>query len=118
MHGLRRTQMPLLVLAFLCLVRPALAERPNILLLLSDDQRVDTISVYGNREIRTPNLDWLVRHGTSMMRAHAAYPLCTASRAEILTGTIGIKNGMFYPFSRQLNPGFRLLPEVLQKNGY
>ena len=61
------------------------ADHPNILLIVSDDQRSDTIAALGNKVIRTPNLDRLVRGGTSFTRATCGNPICTPSRAEILS---------------------------------
>lgn len=68
-------------------------DRPNVLLLLSDDQRPDTIHALGNEVIRTPHLDRLVHEGTSFTRAITAIPICVASRAELLTGRDGLSNG-------------------------
>jgi len=69
------------------------ADRPNILFLISDDQRPDTIGALGNTLIHTPNLDRLVREGTTFTRAIVAVPICVASRAEIMTGRDGLRNG-------------------------
>jgi arylsulfatase A-like enzyme len=69
--------------------------RPNILLLVADDQRPDTIGILGNSQIRTPHLDDLVRRGTAFTRASCAHPLCYPSRAELLTGCTGFRNGTF-----------------------
>lgn len=87
-------------LLFLCAavgVSPGLAAenavRPNILLIVTDDQRADTIHALGNQIIRTPNLDRLVSEGTVFRQAIAASPLCTPSRAELLTGRNGLCNG-------------------------
>ena len=63
------------------------AARPNILLIVSDDQRPDTIHALGNERIATPNLDRLVNEGCAFTRATCGNPICTPSRAEILTGT-------------------------------
>ena len=73
-------------------VRAADSRRPNILFLLADDQRPDTIRALGNSEIRTPTLDKLVREGTTFRRAIVAIPICVASRAEMLTGRDGLEN--------------------------
>src|SRR5690349_10170258 len=63
---------------------------PNILFLLSDDQRFDTIHALGNAEIRTPNLDRLVRAGTAFTRAAimggGQGAICMPSRAMLMTG--------------------------------
>jgi arylsulfatase A-like enzyme len=64
--------------------------RWNILFLLADDQRADTIAALGNKHIETPNLDRLVREGTAFTRAYRMGSLqgavCVPSRGMILTG--------------------------------
>lgn len=85
-----------LCLAILCSTSIAgnvVAERPNILLIVTDDQRPDTIHALGNDEIRTPTLDRLVTQGMVFHRAITAIPICVASRAELLTGRDGRLNG-------------------------
>lgn len=67
--------------------------RPNVVLLVSDDQRPDTIHELGNEIIRTPNWDRMVAKGTTFTRAITAAPLCVPSRAELLTGRDGLFNG-------------------------
>ena len=66
------------------------AERPNVLILFTDDQRFDTIHALGNDEIRTPNLDALAQAGTAFTRAHIMGgqhgALCAPSRAMLMTG--------------------------------
>jgi arylsulfatase A-like enzyme len=66
------------------------ADRPNVLILFTDDQRADTIAALGNRHIRTPNLDRLVAEGVVMNRAYCMGALqgavCVPSRAMLLTG--------------------------------
>jgi arylsulfatase A-like enzyme/enamine deaminase RidA (YjgF/YER057c/UK114 family) len=92
--------------------------RPNVLLLLSDDQRPDTIAALGNRLIQTPNLDRLVRAGTTFTRAVSPNPLCVPSRAEILTGCTGFRNGVLPGFSSQLDSKLVLWPEAMRRGGY
>src|SRR5262245_66407637 len=60
--------------------------RPNVLLLVADDQRPDTVAALGNPHIQTPNLDGLVRHGTTFTRATCAHPLRYPDRPALLTG--------------------------------
>lgn len=69
------------------------AEQPNILLIVTDDQRPDTIHALGNNEIRTPTLDRFVKEGMTFTQAITAIPICVASRAELLTGRDGLLNG-------------------------
>ena len=60
--------------------------RPNILFILSDDQRWDALGVAGNDIIQTPEMDALARQGTYFSHAMVTTPICAASRASILTG--------------------------------
>ncbi len=66
------------------------ARRPNVLFLFSDDQRADTIAALGNPNIKTPNLDRLVRRGTAFLRAYCMGSMqgavCVPSRAMVLCG--------------------------------
>lgn len=91
--------------------------RPNVLLIVSDDQRPDTIAALGNPAIRTPHLDALVKLGTTFTRAVAPNPICTPSRAEIISGCTGFRNGIF-DFGGQFSSGLTLLPQALQTAGY
>src|SRR5436305_4811842 len=69
---------------------PRTDRKPNILFILADDQRFDTIRALGNEEIRTPNLDRLVRRGFAFTNAFCQGGLvpavCAPSRAMLLTG--------------------------------
>jgi arylsulfatase A-like enzyme len=93
------------------------AARPNILLIVSDDQRPDTISALGNKVIRTPNLDSLVRGGVAFTRATCANPICTPSRAEIMTGASGFRNGIL-DFGGRIAPDCALWAETMRRAGY
>ncbi len=103
-------------LAFGCVA--SAADRPNILFLLVDDQRPDTIAALGNDRIRTPNLDRLVREGMTFTRATCSYPICHISRAEILTGCHGWENGMDGLKGRRFKPGMAFWPEAFRDAGY
>jgi arylsulfatase A-like enzyme len=65
-------------------------KRPNVLFLFSDDQRADTIAALGNPHIQTPNLDRLVKRGTTLTRAYCMGSMqgavCVPSRAMIMSG--------------------------------
>lgn len=64
---------------------PRDSNRPNVLLITTDQQHFDTLGVV-NDEIETPNLDRLVHEGTLFDRAYCPNPTCTPSRASIITG--------------------------------
>ncbi len=90
---------------------------PNILFIMTDDQRPDTIHALGNDEIRTPNLDQLVHRGTTFTRAITAIPICVASRAELLTGRDGRLNGK-KDFGFSPKEGVASLGTVMHDAGY
>ena len=62
------------------------AKRPNILFILTDNQRWDTIGCAGNPIIDTPNIDYLATRGRRFANAFVTTAICAASRASILTG--------------------------------
>jgi arylsulfatase A-like enzyme len=105
----------LLFLAAFVAAAAAAAERPNILFLFADDQRADTIGAWGNKHIRTPNLDLLARRGVSFRNNYCfgsnSGAVCVPSRAMLLSGKrwFDVKPDM---------AGERLLPEVLRDAGY
>jgi arylsulfatase A-like enzyme len=65
-------------------------KKPNVLILFSDDQRADTIAALGNKHIRTPHLDRLVKQGTTCTRAYCMGAMqgavCVPSRAMLMSG--------------------------------
>ena len=61
-------------------------ERPNILLIMTDQQRSDSLGCYGFKGIETPNLDRLAQEGVLFENCYVNNPLCTPSRASIFTG--------------------------------
>jgi arylsulfatase A-like enzyme len=90
---------------------------PNFLVVLTDDQRPDTISAPGSSQIRTPQLDRLAREGTAFTRATCANPHCVPSRAEILTGCTGFRNGV-QAATGKLRGDVTFWGETLRRAGY
>lgn len=70
------------------------AERPNILLIVSDDQGYNDIGELGNG-ILTPALDRLSKEGTRLTNFYVSWPACTPSRASLLTGRYPQRNGIY-----------------------
>src|SRR5919108_5675121 len=61
-------------------------DRPNIVFILTDDLGANDLACYGRREHHTPNLDRLAAEGSRFTCAYVAQPICSPSRAAILTG--------------------------------
>lgn len=68
-------------------------QRPNVVLIISDDHSYQTISAYGSKDIQTPNIDRIAREGVRFDKAYVTNSLCGPSRATILTGKYSHKNG-------------------------
>ena len=62
------------------------AARPNIVVIVSDDQGIGDIGCYGAKDILTPNLDRLAAEGVRFTDWHASSPVCSPSRAALITG--------------------------------
>jgi arylsulfatase A-like enzyme len=92
-------------------------QRPNVLWICTDQQRYDAVGCYGNDHVETPNVDALADHGVRFDRAYCQNPVCTPSRASMLTGryprtTRCRQNGQPIPDAEQL------LPALLSEAGY
>jgi arylsulfatase len=59
---------------------------PNVLLILTDQQRWDSLGCYGNQVVQTPQLDGLAAEGTVFTRAYSGTPSCVPARASLMTG--------------------------------
>jgi len=69
-------------------------QRPNIILIITDQQRFDTINALGHKHVDTPNLDRLVNEGVSFNNCHVTAPSCAPSRASLFTGYYPHTNGV------------------------
>ena len=74
------------ILVFGVLTSSAAAPRPNVVFILADDLGINDLGCYGRTEHRTPNLDRLAEQGTRFTSAYCAQPICSPSRAAIMTG--------------------------------
>ena len=71
------------------------AAKPNIVVIVADDHGMKDMGCYGNKAIKTPNLDYLASEGTRFTRAYSTTPSCAASRSVILSGLHNHSNGMY-----------------------
>lgn len=79
--------------------------RPNIVFLLTDDQRWDTLGCYGRTDVITPNIDKLAAKGVAFDNAFYAVAICMPSRATMFTGRYfsDHRSGFTYPYNRPLS---------------
>ena len=101
------------------------AERPNILLIVSDDQGYADAGFQGSRDLATPHLDRLAASGIRFTNGYVTHPFCSPTRAALLTGRyqqrFGHERNPFYdPADRRegLPLSETLLPERLRPAGY
>jgi arylsulfatase A-like enzyme len=100
-----------------------LKRKPNILFILTDDQRFDTIRALGNHDIHTPNMDRLVNQGFAFTHAHimgGTHPaVCMPSRAMLLTGrTLFHLHGEGTGKGSVIPEEHKTLPETFREAGY
>lgn len=93
------------------------AERPNVLVILTDDQRWDALSIAGHPHLKTPHIDRLASEGVYFKNAFCTTSLCSPSRASILSGLYAHAHGVNNNFTEYpVNlPSF---PRQLQHAGY
>lgn len=107
---------------------PAAEQRPNVVLIMTDNHGAWTLGCYGNPDIRTPHIDRLAAEGTLFTRAFASNPVCSPTRATFLTGLIPSQHGVHCflvggrlqtgPDARCTLDQFTSLPEILKQEGY
>ena len=105
----------------------ATAKRPNLVFILTDNHGAWTLGCYGNKDIRTPNIDKLASEGMLFERALSSNPVCSPARATFLTGLIPSQHGVhsFIPGKVMMGPDayytlkeFDTLPGILKSEGY
>lgn len=95
----------------------AAQKNPNIVVFLSDDHTLLDSSVYGSKDLKTPNMQRLADAGITFDRAFVASPSCAPSRAALLTGQMPFRNGA-EPNHSKPRPDIQKLPAYLQALGY
>lgn len=92
-------------------------QRPNIVLVMADDQGWGDMAYQGHPEVKTPNFDEAAKAGIRFNRFYAAAPVCSPTRASVMTGRHPNRMGVFqwgYP----IRPQETTIAEVLKKAGY
>ncbi|MCP3928910.1 MAG: sulfatase [Bacteroidetes bacterium] len=97
-------------------------ESPNIVIIFTDDQGYGDVGCYGATGFETPNLDKLANQGIRFTNHYSAQPVCSASRAGLLTGCypnrIGLSGALFPHHKIGLNPNEKTIAEMLKEKGY
>jgi arylsulfatase A len=106
-----------------CAEEAASRSAPNIVLIFTDDQGYQDVGCFGAPKIKTPNLDRMAAEGMKFTDFYVGSPVCSASRASLLTGCYCARvsvTGVFFPErSRQgLHPDEITIAEVLKPRGY
>src|SRR5690242_5630956 len=115
-------------LVLLSLAAPALAadRKPNVVVILADDMGYGDLGCYGHPTIRTPNLDRMAVEGMKFTDFYVAAPVCTPSRAALLTGRLAVRSGMasdtwrvlFHDSTGGLPQTEVTLAKILKSQGY
>ena len=96
--------------------------KPNVVIILTDDQGYQDVGVFGSPNIETPHLDQMAKEGILLTSYYAAQAVCSASRAALLTGCypnrIGIHNALGPGNTHGINASETTLAEMLKAEGY
>jgi len=95
------------------------SKKPNIILIMSDDQAWGDLSFYGNSDIETPNIDALAKNGASFDNFYVQ-PVCSPTRAELLTGRHFTRLGVHRTSAggERMNLNETTIAEILKQAGY
>ncbi|MEE2684909.1 MAG: sulfatase [Planctomycetota bacterium] len=94
------------------------ADRPNILLAISDDQSFPHASIYGDHGVSTPAFDRIAREGLLFQNAFSSSPGCSPSRASLLTGRYTWQLEHAGTHASSFSSRFACYPDLLQEAGY
>lgn len=94
-------------------------KRPNVIIVMTDDQGYGELSVHGNPILKTPNLDHLHQLSLRLTDFHVA-PMCTPTRGQLLTGVDAVRNGAINVSSGRslLRKEFSTMADIYSDNGY
>lgn len=100
-------------------VAPAFAAKPNVLIVLTDDQGLGDFSSTGNPVLKTPNLDKFAKESVRLTDFHVC-PMCTPTRGQLMTGLDALRSGATSVTAGRsfLKPGLPTMPELFAKAGY
>jgi len=91
--------------------------KTNVIILHADQHRQDCIGVYGNKDVRTPNIDMLANDGVKYDNHYTVYPVCTPARYSFVSG-LYVHQHAAWTNESTLPSGFDTFPAVLKRSGY
>jgi len=94
------------------------ASVPNIVLILADDLGYGDVAFTGNPKVKTSNLDRMAREGLRLDRFYSGEPVCTPTRASVLTGRNAFRSGTFWAGRYPLPTEEITIAEILRDAGY
>lgn len=105
------------------LAASSIAAKPNFVIIFADDQGYGDLGCFGSETIKTPNIDRMAKEGRRFTSFMVASPVCTPSRAALLTGSypkrVGMHQHVLFPASTKgLNPSEHTIADHLKGQGY
>jgi arylsulfatase A-like enzyme len=92
-------------------------KRPNVLIITTDQQRVDAMSAVGNKWVKTPNMDSIAANGVYFTNSYCPYPLCSPSRSALHAGRMPHEIGVDHN-SMAIDPKIPISGQVFGEAGY
>ena len=102
--------------------------RPNVILIMSDNQPADLLGCYGNDEVSTPHIDGLAARGMKFANAYCVNAMCSPCRASVMTGLMPSQHGIHnwlddtlaphWPHNWSAISEFNTLPQMFKQQGY
>src|SRR5215475_15299228 len=108
-----------LIVAPLAFAQPAKSKKPNVLVIITDDQGHGDLGIHGNPVIKTPNIDKFAKQSVRMRNFHVA-PVCSPTRSSLMTGRYNYRTGVVDTFQGRsmMHTDEVTLAEILRALGY
>ncbi len=92
-------------------------QRPNVLIILTDQQTNDCISALGNPNLKTPAMDWIAENGVYFTESYCTSPVCAPSRSSLITGRMPHETGLVWN-THAMNGTYPTIGQIFSKAGY
>lgn len=98
-------------------LEPAKKQKPNVLIFLADDLTYNDIGVYGNKDVKTPNLDKFAQNAVKFNQTYSTAAMCAPTRMELYTGVQPLRNGAHANHSK-VHEHIKSFPHYLKPDDY